>query len=281
MKVKSKKSLLFLILILVAPIFLLVGCGEVQSYNITATTNCQNGNVTGMGSFNDGSRVTLTARGVNNHRFIAWVYQNKTILVNNNTYDIETSSDSLTSTLTFNASSYTADNYTAIFEDSRQMYYTLSSYRVVEHAEGEEIPEENLENQNVTCVGNLSISIGENVLNYRTPVNLTNQSFLNTTTNFTDMRDVFRLTSQPYYVRFTFSSNEFTSSKTIALTYGNSSEQDEDGVEVDFQTNGDIVLTYSFDMTKEETTDGEEGTNDGEAKMLTSLILTLCPLRAS
>ena len=270
MKVKSKKSLLFLILILVAPIFLLVGCGEVQSYNITATTNCQNGNVTGMGRYDDGSRVTLTARGVNNHRFIAWVYQNKTILVNNNTYNIETSSDSLTSTLTFNASSYTADNYTAIFEDSRQMYYTLSSYRVVEHAEGEEIPEENLENQNVTCVGNLSISIGENVLNYRNPVSLTNQSFLNTTTSFTDIRDVFRLSTQPYHVRFSFSTGEFKTTKDITLTYGTSDEQD--GVDITFKTNGDIVLSCSFDLT----TEAEDETN-----ILTALILTISPLRVS
>ena len=270
MKVKSKKSLLFLILILVAPIFLLVGCGEVQSYNITATTNCQNGNVTGMGSFNDGSRVTLTARGVNKHRFIAWVYQNKTILVSNNTYNIETSSDSLTSTLTFNASSYTADNYTAIFEDSRQMYYTLSSYRVVEHAEGEEIPEENLENQNVTCVGNLSISIGENVLNYRNPVNLTNQSFLNTTTNFQDIRDVFSLSTQPYHVYFEFSTGKFKTTKDITLTYGTSDEQD--GVDITFETNGDIVLFCSFDLT----TEAEDETN-----ILTALILTISPLRAS
>ena len=269
MKVKSKKSLLFLILILVAPIFLLVGCGEVQTYNITATTNCQNGNVTGMGRYDDGSRATLTARGVNNHKFIAWVYQNKTILVNNNTYTIETSEDGMTSTLTFNASSYTSDNYTAIFEDSRQMYYTLSSYRVVEHAEGEEIPEENLENQNVTCVGNLSISIGENVLNYRNPVNLTNQSFLNTTTSFTDMRDVFRLTSQPYYVYFEFSSTGFSATKQIALTYGTSSTQDD--VDVTFEADGDVVLSYSFDLSTE---------SADETNIVTSLIITISPLRA-
>ena len=280
MKVLSKKSLLLLIVILIAPIFLLVGCGEVQTYNITATTNCQNGNVTGMGRYDDGSRVTLTAKGVNNNKFIAWVYQNKTILISDNAYTIETSADSMTSTLSFTASSYTSDNYTAIFEDNRQMYYTVSSYRVVEHAENTDIPEEDIENQDITCTGALSINIGENALNYRNIINLTNHSFLNTTTPFLDVRDVFSFNNQtPYYIYFAFSSNDFKSSKTIALTYGNSNEQD--GVDVDFQTNGDIVLTYSFDMTEEETTDGEEGTNDGEAKMLTSLILTLCPLRAS
>lgn len=280
MKVLSKKSLLLLIVILIAPIFLLVGCGEVQTYNITATTNCQNGNVTGMGRYEDGSRVTLTAKGVNNNKFIAWVYQNKTILISDNAYTIETSADSMTSTLSFTASSYTSDNYTAIFEDNRQMYYTMSSYRVVEHAENTDIPEEDIENQDITCTGALSINIGENALNYRNIINLTNHSFLNTTTPFLDVRDVFSFNNQtPYYIYFAFSSNDFKSSKAIALTYGNSSEQD--GVDVDFQTNGDIVLTYSFDMTEEETTDSEEGTNDDEVKMLTSLILTLCPLRAS
>ncbi len=282
MKVLSKKSLLLLIVILIAPIFLLVGCGEVQTYNITATTNCQNGNVTGMGRYDDGSRVTLTAKGVNNKKFIAWVYQNKTILISDNAYTIETSADSMTSTLSFTASSYTSDNYTAIFEDNRQMYYTVSSYRVVEHAENTDIPEEDIENQDITCTGALSISIGENALNYRNIINLTNHSFLNTTTPFVNVRDVFSFNNQtPYYIYFTFSANEFTSSKTIALTYGNSSEQDEYGVEVDFQTNGDIVLTYSFDMTEEETTDGDEGSTDDESNMLTTLILTLCPLRAN
>lgn len=286
MKVLSKKSFLLLLVVLIAPIFLLVGCGEVQTYNITATTNCQNGNVTGMGRYDEGSKVTLIAKGVNNNRFIAWVYQNKTILISDNAYTIETSADNMISTLSFTASSYTSDNYTAIFEDARQMYYAVSSYRVVEHAENIDIPEEDIENQDITCTGNLSISIGENALSYRDVINLTNQSFLNTTTTFAEIRDVFSFNNQaPYYIKFAFSSGNFKSSKTIALTYGNSSEQDEDGVEVDFQTNGDIVLTYTFDMNEKEIeeTPSEDTPSDEtpSEKILTTLILTLCPLRVN
>ena len=270
MKALSKKSLLLLIVILIAPIFLLVGCGETQTHNITATTNCQNGNVTGMGRYDSGSRVTLTAKGVNNNKFIAWVYQNKTILISDNAYTIETSADSMTSTLSFTASSYTSDNYTAIFEDNRQMYYTVSSYRVVEYAENENIPEENIENQDITCMGALSISIGENVLNRRNIINLTNHGFLNTTTSFQDIRDVFSLSTQPYHVYFEFSTGKFKTTKDITLTYGTSDEQD--GVDITFETNGDIVLFSSFDLT----TEAEDETN-----ILTALILTISPLRAS
>lgn len=272
MKVRSKKSLLLLVLILVAPIFLLVGCGEVQSYNITATTNCQNGNVIGMGKYDDGSRVTLTARGIGGNKFIAWVYQNKTILQDGNTYSIVTSDDAMTSTISFTVSSYTADNYTAIFEDSKQMYYTLSSYRVVSHQIDEEIPEENIENQSVTCVGNLSIQIGENVLNYRNPVNLTNQSFLNTTTNFSDISDVFKLSSStPYYLYFSFSAENFSVNKTVSLFYGATNVQDD--VNVTFESDGDIVLTYSFNLAS------DDETTDGENEEVTTLILTVSPLR--
>ena len=87
------------------------------TYNITATSSySQYGYVTGMGMYNEGSRVTLTARGINNHRFVAWVYQNKQIISpNDNAYTITTSDDNLTSTLSFNATSYTSDNYTAVF----------------------------------------------------------------------------------------------------------------------------------------------------------------------
>ena len=284
MKILFKKSFLLLLVVLIAPIFLLVGCGEVQTYNITATTNCQNGNVTGMGRYDEGSKVTLTAKGVNNNKFIAWVYQNKTILISDNAYTIETSADNMTSTLSFTASSYTSDNYTAIFEDARQMYYTVSSYRVVEHAENTDIPEEDIENQDITCTGALSISIGENALSYRDVINLTNYSFLNTTTAFADVRDVFSFNNQtPYYIKFAFSSGNFKTSKTISLTYGKSGEQDD--VDIKFKTDGDIVLTYTFDMnekeieeTPSEDTQSEETPSE---KILTTLILTLCPLRVN
>ena len=279
MKVLSKKSFLLLLVVLIAPIFLLVGCGEVQTYNITATTNCQNGNVTGMGRYDEGSKVTLIAKGVNNNRFIAWVYQNKTILISDNAYTIETSADNMTSTLSFTASSYTSDNYTAIFEDARQMYYAVSSYRVVEHAENIDIPEEDIENQDITCTGNLSISIGENVLSYRDVINLTNQSFLNTTTTFAEIRDVFSFNNQsPYYIKFAFSSGNFKASKTISLTYGKSGKQDD--VDIKFKTDGDIVLTYSFDMNEKEIEETPSEETPSE-KILTTLILTLCPLRVN
>ena len=164
------------------------------------------------------------------------------------------------------------------------MYYTVSSYRVVEHAENTDIPEEDIENQDITCTGNLSISIGENALSYRDVINLTNQSFLNTTTTFAEVRDVFSFNNQaPYYIKFAFSSGNFKTSKTISLTYGKSGEQDD--VDIEFKTDGDIVLTYTFDMNEKEIeeTPSEETPSEEtpSEKILTTLILTLCPLRVN
>lgn len=271
-----KKSVFVLLIALIAPIFLLVGCGEVASFNITATVNCQNGNVTGMGKYDEGSKVTLTARGVNGKKFIAWVYQNKTLLDGNNAYEITTSDDKLSSTITFTVSAHTSDNYTAVFEDSKQAYYTLSSYRVVRYEEGEDVPAEDLNDQHTTCIGDLRVRVGENELEYRHILELTSENFLNTTTRFSNVKSVLVLT-KPHYFNFVFTTDDFSVNKTVVLTYGESNEQD--GVKVDFvksddnSINGNIVLSYTYIPETEEVEEGQE------PKQLTTIFLTISPLR--
>lgn len=278
----SKKNLFLLIFVLIVPIFLLYGCGEMATYNITATSSySQYGYVTGMGVYNEGSRVTLTARGINNHRFVAWVYQNKQIISpNDNAYTITTSDDNLTSTLSFNATSYTSDNYTAVFEDDSQMYYLPASVFMVEREVGGEIIEGTEENSVQICTGNLSIEIGENTLSYRNAVNLTNQTFTNVRTNFSDVRQVLKLSdyqspiATPYHLRFTFSTeNAQNVTKYVTLYYGESKVQD--GVIITFNSNGDILLSCDVYSITETSSDGVESVS------LVTLVITLSQLKIS
>ena len=113
-----KKKLSFLLLIVfVIPILAFWGCGSVETYSISASSSdTQFGIVEGQGTYNDGSDITLTATAWSGSNFVAWVFEEKTELVNGDSYSITNTTENdkiVSSTITFKCSKETAGNYTA------------------------------------------------------------------------------------------------------------------------------------------------------------------------
>ena len=126
-----KKKLPFLILmVFVLPLFAFFGCNEVTYFSVTAySSSTIFGSVSGTGTYESGSTITLTATAKQNSTVIGWLYQNTTLLSNENGYTITTSDDKTNSTLSFESKEATQGRYTAVFEDSKMMYVKLDSYQ--------------------------------------------------------------------------------------------------------------------------------------------------------
>lgn len=142
----KKRLSLLLLSIFVLPVFALFGCDEVASFGVTVYSSSETlGAVSGYGTFDEGTSVTLTATPKSDGRFVAWVYQSEIQLSDGETYKIETTDAK--STLTFTMTATTSGSYTAVFENKTQtqssnmMYIKLSSYRFVTAESYEQTPE--------------------------------------------------------------------------------------------------------------------------------------------
>ena len=271
MKTRTKsKNIFFLLIILLVPVFLLFGCDEPGTFRIDAYVNeNKNGIVYGYGTYTEGDTVTLQANGLNGNRFIAWVYQNKTILSNDSTYAISTSENGLSSTLTFTASQATADRYTAVFEDNSQQYYTISSYKFTTDLAAEEpLPEENTET--LISGGSLNIMIGETITSFR-DLTLIEGDFRDKVTNaVNDINQVMNLSyTTSYYIRFGLTQGSGQSQvRTITVTLGENNISND--VNIVFNQDKSFDIQYSFQI---DSLDGEE-----EVTQDITLVIKFAPL---
>lgn len=130
-----KKKLSFLLLaIFVFPLVAMFGCNQVVSYSVVAySSSAIHGNVSGSGTFKDGSTVMLTANAISGNSFVCWVFQNTTQLEDDSAYKINNTFNSTQkiekSVLTFTMTSERQGNYTAVFNDSKTMYIKFNSFR--------------------------------------------------------------------------------------------------------------------------------------------------------
>ena len=104
----KRKISYFLLAILLLPVFALFGCDEPASYSFSVVPSwASSGSVEGSGSFTEDDIVTLTATANSKSSFVAWVYQNTTLLVDGDTYSIKNTKNSdnkiTQSTLTFSS----------------------------------------------------------------------------------------------------------------------------------------------------------------------------------
>lgn len=271
MKTKTRtKNLFLLLLILLVPMLLLFGCEELSTFRIDVYVNeNKNGTVYGYGTYTEGETVTLTANGLNGNRFIAWVYQNKTIISNNSTYTIAISEDGLNSTLTFTASDATADRYTAVFEDDSQQYYTLSSYKfTTDINSAEPLPEETTET--LISGGSLNVMIGETITSFRELALIEGDFRDKVTTYVTPSNEVMNLSyTSSYYIRFSLTQGSGQSQiRTLTVTLGQDSSTTD--VNLIFNQDNSFDVQYTFQITTQE---GEE-----EIVQDVTLILNFTPL---
>lgn len=136
---KKKFSVLALI-VLLFPILALVGCGDTSYFTVevfsnwTGTpTDSGGGTVSGGGTFEEGTEVTLTAIAKPNSRFIAWIHEDSVIISNGNGYSVQnegTDGKVTKSTLSFDINSSRRGKYTAVFEDASIVYARLTSWRI-------------------------------------------------------------------------------------------------------------------------------------------------------
>ena len=272
----KNKKIFMLALVLILPCLILFGCDEVATYKITVSANCSNGIVYGAGTYQEGETVTLTANGISNgstkSKFVAWVYQNKTILENNDVYTISTSEDNYSSTLTFTATSATTDKYTAIFQDNKQMYYTLDSYKFAKNIHA---PEPLPEDATTLFNGILSVSFGENNTTYREVFNAETEFKENLTVKADGVKDVMVLTKlNPYYLRFSIDNgNGNVNIKTIPILYNENSVAGD--VNATFNQDKTVSVTYTFELANEESSGDDE---EESPTTYITLCLTLKPL---
>lgn len=139
----KKKLSLFILAILVVPLFAFFGCTEPTKHQISVETNCEtsgfpelNGSPYCDETFNEGSSVTVNAivKDKTNGSFICWLFQGSKIVVDGGNYKIVNTqgenSNIIKSTLTFTANSSTEGKYTAVFSDSKMTYAKLDSFCV-------------------------------------------------------------------------------------------------------------------------------------------------------
>lgn len=176
-----KKKLSILILsIFVLPIFALFGCNDVQSFGITVFSSSEAlGAVSGYGTFEEDSTVTLYATPKTNGKFVAWIYQGSTLLSDGDIYKIE--STEAKSTLSFNANAVTQGSYTAVFENksssqNNMMYIKLDSYRIASAESYQQLPAGIPENDSLETLitTNLTISHGKTSNNLNNVLTLEN-----------------------------------------------------------------------------------------------------------
>lgn len=133
----KRKISYFLLAILLLPVFALFGCDEPASYSFSVVPSwASSGSVEGSGSFTEDDIVTLTATANSKSSFVAWVYQNTTLLVDGDTYSIKNTKNSdnkiTQSTLTFSSKKETSGSYTAVFDESKLAYAKLASWKVTD-----------------------------------------------------------------------------------------------------------------------------------------------------
>ena len=234
MKTLKNKKIFLLAFLLLIPVFLLIGCDEPETYSITVYSSYEaNGRVYGGGNYTDGQTVTLRASGKNRNRVICWLYQNKTILADDDTYTISTSEDGLSSKLTFTARSDTHDRYTAVFESASQKYFKLDSYKLTSTPTLDEPLEEEAES---LMSGSLTIQIGENINSYREAFSYTGEFMDNLTTEAENVNQVLYFVrtntngegNQIYYLRYTLTNENggTITSNSVQLEYGHGQTYD-------------------------------------------------------
>ncbi len=137
----KKKFCFLLLIVLIMPLFALMGCGEVESYNFSFTKSSEmSGSIygtgisstTGKGTFSEGTIISITANA--NKYFLGWIFQGSLLLTDGGNYTISNTLNEdetiKTSTLSFAANSSTAGNYTAVFFDNNVMYAKFDGFRI-------------------------------------------------------------------------------------------------------------------------------------------------------
>ena len=129
----NKKFSILLLAVFILPLIALFGCGNVSFYAITIFSSSGTyGSVSGNGTYEEGSVVTLTATAKQGSQVVGWIFQGATQLQNDGTYkieDIKNEDERVTkSTLSFTSNANTQGSYTAVFEESKMMYVKLKSF---------------------------------------------------------------------------------------------------------------------------------------------------------
>ena len=136
----KKKFCLLALIVLLVPVLALVGCDKPSSFTVEVFSSWTGtpvgsggGTVSGGGTFEEGTEISLTATSKPNSRFIAWIHEDSVIISNEGAYSIsnETTEGRVTkSTLTFEVSSSRRGKYTAVFDDPSIVYTKLTSFRI-------------------------------------------------------------------------------------------------------------------------------------------------------
>ena len=170
----KKKLSLFVMIVLLIPVFALFGCGEASSYPVFVYTSSDPfGSVNGNGTYQEGTTVTLTASAKQDCHFVAWVYQNSMLIEDEEGYKITNTQNSNQkigkSVLTFTMSDKNQGKYTAVFDkesslDNKMMYAKLSTYRITStpDKEGEE---DDGSKSSIMTANSISIEHGQNSSN--------------------------------------------------------------------------------------------------------------------
>jgi len=133
----NKKLSFLLLAIFIIPLVSLFGCDDVSSYQVLVFSSwTESGSVSGSGTYKDGATVTLTATGLQGNKFVAWLYQGTTILVDGDDYTIkktdeDSSGHAASSTLTFVMNENRQGKYTAVFSEEYMLYHKLSYFELI------------------------------------------------------------------------------------------------------------------------------------------------------
>lgn len=129
----KKKFSLLLLIIFIFPLVAVLGCNDVSSYQAVVFSSWINsGFVSGSGTYDQGSTVTLNATALNGYHFICWLYQGSTIIQESDGYVIENTTnekDEISkSSLTFTMDSAKQGKYVAVFSEDKIMYVKFDSF---------------------------------------------------------------------------------------------------------------------------------------------------------
>ncbi len=160
----KKKFSICLLSLIMLPLIAFFGCDTPSSYSVKVSSSSTiQGSVSGSGTYEEGSTITLTATAKSGKTFVAWVYQNTTMLQDDSTYTItNTTSDGLInkSTLTFTASSSTQGTYTAVFAEDQMMYVIFDSLYLSTSADATGTDDDGTQEELLTAT--IDISQGQN-----------------------------------------------------------------------------------------------------------------------
>lgn len=161
----KKKLSILLLAILIIPVFTLLGCGTPETYKVSvSSSDAHFGIVEGQGTFTEGSDITLSATAWSGSSFVAWIFEEQTEILDNETYSIVNTTvggKTNSSTITFKSSSETAGNYTAVFADPAMQYAKLSSWYVSQTKDSTPEAETNL--KPVIMQASMTVSQGKSI----------------------------------------------------------------------------------------------------------------------